>query len=146
MAKNTFDMKYQKKKMGRYLAITFIPPYLVMGLAYFLFEIGLLPPIEFLAKLMVYVPMGSIPIVGYFTILKIQHRIDVRNNSLTETNWRDVVVTRIKAEQIASYRRNFLGEIVLLDKIGARLLAVESGMTNLDRFEQWLADHNIESK
>ena len=146
MAKNTFVMKYRQTGRLKYLALTFLPPIFVMALGSVLFQIGLIPPSPILGNLLIYIPVGSIAIIGYFTTLRKHHTIDVKNNTLLETNWRGKVSTRIKAAQIACFRRNFLGEIILLDRSGSKLLCVESSMTNRDRFEQWLASHNIETK
>lgn len=146
MAKNSFHMKYQKQGQLKYLAITFVPPIAVLLLCYVLALNGLIPENNILANLIIFVPLGSIAVIGYFTILKKQHNVEVKDNTLTETNWRGTIVLRIKTEQIGCYRRNFLKEIILLDKSGTRLLCVESSMTNLDRFEQWLKSHHIEPK
>ena len=146
MAKNTFDMRYRKEGQLKYLALTFLPPIAVLSLCYVLALKGLIPESQLLANLIIFIPLGSIVVVGYFTILKKQHSIEVKDNTLTEKNWRGNVITKIKTVQIACYRTNFLGEIILLGKNGTKLLCIESSMTNRDRFEQWLASHNIESK
>ena len=146
MAKNTFDMNYQKRGQLKYLALTFLPPIAVLALCYVLAVKGLIPESQFLANLIIFVPLGSIVVIGYFTILKKQHNVEVKDNTLTEKNWQGAIIQKIKTVQIACYRTNVLGEIILLDKNGSKLLCVESSMTNRDRFEQWLASHNIESK
>ena len=146
MAKNTFDMKYQRAGQLKYLALTFLPSITVLALCYVLARKGLIPESRLLANLIIWVPLGSIAVIGYFTILKKQHNIEVKDNTLTEKNWRGTVITKIKTSQIAGFRKNFLGEILLLDKSDTTLLCIESSMTNLDRFEQWLTAHHIESK
>ena len=55
-------------------------------------------------------------------------------------------ICKIPAERIDHYRRNSLDEIILEDADGRRLLCVESHLSDRDRFLNWLAAHNIESK
>ena len=146
MAKNSFEMRYQKKGQLKYLALTFLPAISVLLVCYVLALKGLIPESKLLANLIVFIPLGSIAVIAYFTILKKQHNVEVKDNTLTEKNWRGNVITKIKTVQIACYRRNSLGEIILLDKAGNKLLCIESSMSNQDRFEQWLTSHHIESK
>ena len=81
-------------------------------------------------------------------ILPRSHCIVVFEKSLTEKalHGRNRFIRKVNAEQIACYRRNRLGEIVLLDPQGRKLLCVEPCMTNQDLFEQWLTSHHIKLK
>ena len=90
--------------------------------------------------------MAGMLVISYFMIWKKNHIIEVRDNTLTEKGWRGPVITTVKTSQVVAYRRNFLDEIILLGKDDRRLLCIESNMTNRDRFLEWLAAHNIESK
>ena len=81
-------------------------------------------------------------------ILPRSHCIVVFENSLTEKalHGRNRFIRKVNADQVDHYRRNPLGEIVLLDAQGRKLLCVEACMTNRDLFEQWLISHHIKLK
>ena len=81
-------------------------------------------------------------------VLPRSHRIVVFENSLTEKalHGRNQFIRKVNADQIDHYRRNPLGEIVLLDTESRKLLCVEAYMTNRDLFEQWLISHHIKLK
>ena len=146
MPKNTFNMNVQKQGRMKYLLITMVPPLAVMYLPMLLMQNGLIPPNRILGLSVFYGSMAGMMVISYFMIWKKNHIIEVRDNTLTEKSWRGPVITTVKTSQIAAFRRNFLGEIILLDKENRRLLCIESNMTNRDRFLEWLAAHNIESK
>ena len=94
------------------------------------------------------------PITGFylfFTLIlipsMIKHRtILVFDNSLTEKDSEGSFIKEVNAQQIDSFQRTCLGKISLVDRNQVQLLSIKSNMTNRDRFEQWLAAHNIESK
>ena len=130
----------------KYLLITIVPPLAVMYLPMLLMQNGLIPPNRILGLSVFYGSMAGMVIISYFMIWKKNHIIEVRDNTLTEKSWRGTVITTVKTSLVAASHRNFLGEIILLDKENRRLLCIESNMTNRDRFEQWLKSHNIESK
>ena len=75
-----------------------------------------------------------------------KHNLVVFDESITNKDDRGRFLRKVTLDQISHYRRNFLGEIVLVDAEGNSLLCVEPYLTNRDRFEQWLAAHHIESK
>ena len=81
-------------------------------------------------------------------ILPRNHCIVLFENSLIEKSLhgRNQFIRKVNVDQIACYRRNILGEIVLLDPQGRKLLCVEPCMTNQDLFEQWLTSHHIKLK
>ena len=81
-------------------------------------------------------------------ILPRSHCIVVFENALPEKALygRNRFIRKVIADQIDHYRRNPLGEIVLLDTESRKLLCVEAGMTNRDLFEQWLTAHHIKLK
>jgi hypothetical protein len=74
------------------------------------------------------------------------HTIVVYENSLIEKDDRKRFIRKVTTEQIHYIRKNFLGEIILYDFDDQRLMCIEPNMDQFDRFEQWLAVHNIESK
>ena len=87
----------------------------------------------------------------FFTLVLIpvmvKHRtILVFDNSLTEKDSEGRFIKEINAQQIGSFQRTCLGKLSLVDRNQLQLLSIKSNMTNRDRFEQWLAAHNIESK
>ena len=55
-------------------------------------------------------------------------------------------VQEISAEQVHHVRRNLLGEIVFYDDSGRCILTAMRGLSDLDRFQDWLERHGIEEK
>ena len=146
MAKNTFEMNVQRQGRIKYLLITIAPALALMYLPMLLMQNGLIPQSKMLGMVSLYGSMAVMMLISYFTNWKKNHCIEVKDNTLTEKSWRGNVVTIVKTTQIAAFRKNFLNEIILLDKNGTKLLCIESNMSNRDRFEPWLADYHIESK
>ena len=75
-----------------------------------------------------------------------KHSLVVFDESITNKDHRGRFLRKVTLDQISHCRRNFLGELVLVDAEGNSILCVEPYLTNKDRFEQWIAAHNIESK
>ena len=139
MPKNKFQMITQKRGRMKYLLITIYVPLLFMILLSLLMKRGIFPktPIVF------YLSMAAISVLGYFLIFKKNHSIQIQDNTITETDWSRKNTRKIKASQVCCFRRNFLGEIILLDTNSKKLLCVEKNMSNFDLFQQWLERHNI---
>ena len=76
------------------------------------------------------------------------HYIVVFENSLIEKAFhsRNRFIRKVYADQIDHYQQNRLNEIILMDAQNNKLLCIESGMSNRDRFERWLISHHIDSK
>ena len=146
MSTNSFLMHPQKAGRMKYLLLTMFPPIGLMYLVMNLMQNGLIPQSKALGMFSIYGSMAIMMVISYFLIWKKNHTIEVKDNTLTEKTWRGELSAKVKTAQIAEYRRNFLGEIVLMDADGKKLLCIESNMTNRDRFEQWLTAHHIESK
>ena len=146
MSTNSFLMRPQKAGRMKYLLLTMFPPIGLMYLVMNLMQNGLIPQSKALGMFSIYGSMAIMMVISYFLIWKKNHTIEVKDNTLTEKTWRGELSAKVKTAQIAEYRRNFLGEIVLVDADGKKLLCIESNMTNRDCFEQWLAAHHIESK
>ena len=146
MSTNSFLMRPQKAGRMKYLLLTMFPPIGLMYLVMNLMQNGLIPQSKALGMFSIYSSMAIMMVISYFLIWKKNHTIEVKDNTLTEKTWRGELSAKVKTVQIAEYRRNFLGEIVLVDADGKKLLCIESNMTNRDRFVQWLAAHHIESK
>ena len=141
MAKNTFTMHCQKQGRLKYVLLTLLPPLGLMYLFQYLLERRVLPANSITGVLCVALPLVAILFLSHYLIFRKNHTIHVENNTITEVNWRGQEFCRVKASQIQAVRRNFLGEIILLDINGSRLLCIESNMSNLDRLQQWLAEH-----
>ena len=136
-------MSVQKQGRLKYLVLAMGIPTLLMYLLQQPAIGNILPLKDSLFDFYLYGPIFFMAVLGYFLIFKKNHCIDVKNNTVIETDWRGKNCRVIKTEQIWAYRRNILGEIILLDKHGTRLLCVESNMTNFDAFRQWLVRHDI---
>ena len=130
----------------KYLLLTMFPPIGLMYLVMNLMQNDLIPQSKALGMFSIYGSMAIIMVISYFLIWKKNHTIEVKNNELTEKSWRGNITAKVKSSQITALRRNFLGEIILVDADSKNLLCVESNMTNRDRFELWLTAHHIESK
>ena len=81
-------------------------------------------------------------------ILPRSHCIVVFENALIvkSLHGRNRFIRKVYADQIDHYHQNRLGEFILVDAQNKKLLCIESGMSNRDRFEQWLISHHIDSK
>ena len=136
-------MSVQKAGRMKYLLLVMGIPILLMYLLQQLAIASILPLTALLSNIYIYTPISIMAVLGYFLIFKKNHCIDVKDNTVIETDWRGQNRRVIKTSQIWAYRRNILGEIILLDKLGNRLLCVESNMTNFDAFQKWLERHDI---
>ena len=146
MSDNSFSMQTQKQGRMKYLLLTMCPALVLMYLFQNLTALGILPSGSTWGLIYTSIPMAVMLLIGYFLIFRKNHQVNVDNNTIVEINWQRKESCRIRSTQIDSVRTNALKEIILLDKDGNKLLCVESNMTNRDRFEQWLAAHNIEFK
>ena len=143
MSKNSFVMHAQKQGRMKYLFLTLIPPTILLYLFSSLLQSG----VQFsniIHHACLYIPLAGMTILAYFFIFKKNHRIEVKDNTITEYDWRKNESCRIKASQIYVYKRNWLREIILIDNNGNKLLCVESNMSNFHEFEQWLERHHIQ--
>ena len=106
----------------KYLLLTMFPPIGLMYLVMNLMQNGLIPQSKALGMFSIYGSMAIMMVISYFLIWKKNHTIEVKDNTLTEKTWRGELSAKVKTAQIAEYRRNFLGEIVLVDADGKKLL------------------------
>ena len=146
MPGNGFSMQPQKQGRIKYLLLTMCPALVLMYLFQNLSILDILPRGTTWGLIYTSIPMAFMLLTGYFLIFRKNHQINVNNHTIVEINWLRKESCRIRSTQIGSVRTNALKEIILLDKDGNKLLCIESNMTNRDRFEQWLAEHNIEHK
>ena len=138
-----FFMYPQKPGQIKYLRLVLGFPILLMYLFLQFVRAGILPQSKVLAQIYIYLPLAVMMVLLYHLIMKKNHSIEVKGNTIQETDWRKQPLSRIKSVQIQGFRQNLLNEIILLDKSGNKLLCVESNMTNFEQFRQWLARHNI---
>ena len=138
-----FFMYPQKPGRIKYLRLVCGFPILLMYLFLQFLRAGILPQSKVLAQIYNYLTLAVMMVLSYHLITKKNHSIEVKGNTIQETDWRGQSLSRIKSVQIQSFRQNLLNEIILLDKSGNKLLCVESNMTNFEQFRQWLARHNI---
>ena len=80
-----------------------------------------------------------------FLIFKKNHHFEVSEKrihvkEITGQAW------DLPAHRIRRYRRNLLGELILLDEDGKRLLCVESNMSEIEEFQVWLERRGIEQR
>ena len=144
MPKNSFVMRSQKQGRMKYLLLTMVPPIALMYLVSKLLDCCIKLNSVVVDIVLIFLPMTFMMILGYFLIFRKNHQVEVKDNQIIETNWRQHEICRFKVSQIHSVKRNFLNEIIIVDKNGNRILCVESNMSNFQQFEHWLQEHNIE--
>ena len=120
----------QMRGMLKYMLIVLIPSVAV----------GLL--MDWDASIWVFIPLGTV------MLFPRAHMIVVFDHAFMEkATWGSKrFICKVSAERISHYRKNALDEIILEDADGRRLLCAESHLSERDRFLEWLAAHNIESK
>ena len=136
-----FQMEPGKKGRIRYLILTLLPAYLVMSLLRRLAAQEILPANDMTGFLIMSSALVMMGTLGYFLIFRKNHIIEVSDISLAERDWQGKVRV-IGVSKIRSWKKNLLGEILLLDEKNKVLLCVESNMENLDLFLKWLDKHN----
>ena len=140
-----FKMEPGKKGRIKYLILTLLPAYLVMSLLRRLAAQEILPANDvtgFLIMSSALVMMGTL---GYFLIFRKNHIIEVSDISLAERDWQGRV-RLVSVGKIRTWKKNLLGEILLLDEHNKVLLCVESNMENRDLFLKWMDKHNFNEK
>ena len=130
MEKTFFTMKPRMQGLLKYMLMSLIPSIVV----------GLL--MDWDAAIWVFIPLGTV------MLFPRAHMVVVFDHAFMEkATWGSKrFICKIPAERIDHYRRNSLDEIILEDADGRRLLCAESHLSERDRFLNWLAAHNIESK
>ena len=137
-----FKMEPGKKGRLKYLILTLLPAYLVMSLLQRLAAQGVLPDNDLTGFLIMSSALVMMGTLGYFLIFRKNHIIEVSDISLAERDWQGKV-RLIGVSKIRSWKKNLLGEILLLDENKNVLLCVESNMENRDLFLTWLDQHNF---
>ena len=140
-----FQMEPGKKGRIKYLILTLLPAYLVMGLLQRLAAQEILPANDLTGFLIMSSALVMMGTLGYFLIFRKNHIIEVSDISLAERDWQGKV-RLISVSKIRSVRKNLLGELLLLGDNKKVLLCVESNMENLDLFQKWLEKHNFNNK
>ena len=147
MSDTSFTMSPMKQGRMKYLILTVFSPVLVSYGWLWLAETGMLPQNRVTATLSMILQVSFMCVLGFFLILRKNHSLEVQEHCILHTDWRRRSASAIQANQIRSYRRNFMGELLLLDEAGKVLICVEPNMSHHDLFLQWLQDHHInESK
>lgn len=143
MAPDSITMCVQKQGRTKYLLLTLVPPLTLMYLLQYLMQCNILPNSSVWRLIYICVAMLTMGFLGYYMIFRKNHQIDINGKTIIETDFRGKQSCCITISQISSVRRNFLNELILLDKGGKKLLSVESNMTNYDQFKDWLSNHDI---
>ena len=136
-----FKMEPGKKGRLKYLILTLIPAYAVMSILRWMASQGLLPANDLTGFLIMFSALVLMGTLGYFLIFRKNHIIEVSGISLAERDWHGKV-RLVAVSKIRSWKKNLLGEILLLDENKKVLLCVESNMENRDLFLAWLEKHN----
>ena len=142
MTDTVFTMAPAKQGRIKYLLLTLVPPMLVTYAWKWLMECGILPSNRAIVMIGLFLAMAALVCLGCFLIFQRNHVLEVSEGAILHHSWRGSTST-IQVNQIRSFRRNFLNELLLLDENGKVLLCVESNMSNLDLFRQWLESHHI---
>ena len=133
------------QKSGRlpYVILTIVPPCVLLYIPLQLSKVSNVPIPEIVMQVSFGFSLFVLCFLSHFLIYKKNHIITIKDNTITETDWRHKHHHVIKTTQICNYRRNILGEIVLLDNTQTKILCIEANMSNFDAFQQWLVRHNI---
>ena len=137
-----FKMEPGKKGRIRYLILTLLPAYLVMSLLRRLAAQEILPANDMTGFLIMSSALVMMGTLGYFLIFRKNHIIEVSDISLAERDWQGRV-RLFSVGKIRTWKKNLLGEILLLDEHNKVLLCVESNMENRDLFLKWMDKHNF---
>ena len=137
-----FKMEPGKKGRIKYLILTLLPAYLVMSLLRRLAAQEILPANDMTGFLIMFSALVMMGTLGYFLVFRKNHTIEVSDISLAERDWQGKV-RLISVGKIRTWKKNLLGEILLLDEHNKVLLCVESNMENLDLFRKWMDKHNF---
>ena len=137
-----FKMEPGKKGRIRYLILTLLPAYLVMSLLRRLAAQEILPANDMTGFLIMSSALVMMGTLGYFLIFRKNHIIEVSDISLAERDWQGRV-RLVSVGKIRTWKKNLLGEILLLDEHNKVLLCVESNMENRDLFLKWMDKHNF---
>ena len=130
MEQTYFVMKPRMRGLLKYILLALVPPAVVWLL------------IDLRAAFMLWLPLL------FILLFPRAHMVVVFDHAFMEkATWGSKrFICKIPAERIDHYRRNSLDEIILEDADGKELLCAESHLSERDRFLDWLAAHNIESK
>ena len=137
-----FKMEPGKKGRIRYLILPLLPAYLVMSLLRRLAAQEILPANDMTGFLIMSSALVMMGTLGYFLIFRKNHIIEVSDISLAERDWQGRV-RLVSVGKIRTWKKNLLGEILLLDEHNKVLLCVESNMENRDLFLKWMDKHNF---
>ncbi len=143
MDEQNFKMRTVQSGRIRYFLLTLIPPLAGTYLITLLMEIGIIPRFRLLVSLLTFLPIFGIMITGYFFVFNKNHVLRIDGEYIERINWHGKSTT-YNINQIHSYRKNLIGETVLLDEDGKKLFAIETNMTNQDIFMAWLDKNDIE--
>ena len=142
MEQNVLYMGPQKAGRMKYLLLTLIPPLLWAEAVDLLCQRA--PQLASVGPWLGMIGMTAIAFsLGYFLIFKKNHQFEVheKNIHIKEMFGQE---WDLPAHRICRYRRNLLGELVLFDEDGKRLLTVESNMTEFEEFQVWLERRGIQ--
>ena len=143
MVPTSITMCVQKQGRIKYLILTLFPPLILMCFLQFLMQCNVLPDSSVWRLIYTCLALLTLGYLAYNMVFRKNHQIDIEDKTITETDFRGKQSCCISVSQISSVRRNFLNELILLDKDGKQLLCVESNMTNFDQFKDWLSNHDI---
>ena len=142
MEQNILYMSPQQAGRIKYLLLTLVPPLLYAEAVNKLGSV--VPQLAPLCPWLGMIGMTAIAFSrGYFLIFKKNHQFEVHEKNIHIKEMFGQAWD-LPAHRICRYRRNLLGELVLFDEDGKRLLTVESNMTEFEEFQVWLERRGIQ--
>ena len=103
-----------------------------MYLLRYLIDCGVIPNPNGMASLLLLIPLAFIWILADRLIYRKNHTISVYAHYVVEVNiWRKE--RQIQFSQVHNVKKNWLGEIIVKDAAGKRLLCIEENMENRER-------------
>ncbi len=140
-----FTMEPGKHGRLRYLVMTLFPAWLFQRMTNRLVSAGVLPNTGAVGFFSMALALGMMWGLGYHLILRKNHVIEVGPMTMGERDWRGKF-RMIPLRQVAYWRTNLLGEILLVDDHNRILLRVEGHLENRERFLEYLRTQGVEQK
>ena len=135
MGNSNYVLKYVPRKRIKYQLLTLLPPLACFLLLIRLSITGMLP--NGYSTVFMLIPFTLLWVLTYLFIFRKIHNIAVYTDRLVESGWRGKEYT-VYFSSISNIRTNLLGEIILKDAQGKKLLCIEDNLENRERLLEQL--------
>lgn len=129
-----FEMEGQKRGRYKYVLLFFLVTFLFSDMVSLLHIRGV-PAVLLL--------VAEVSVMIWLIVFRVCHHISVSGDRITEIKETTNKSVSFRISEVGSVKRNLLRETVLKDRDGKTLLIVDSSLTNLDLFEEYLKNYNL---